>query len=145
MKKKKKLTKNILNHPHPGANKSESSEMLAKSESEFGFGHPWRGQEEGKVRAAVTVPGQCRPGAGAGAGVPGHLMWRCHAHVPTLAPHSLQWDHPGPGVAPADQQPLPVRGEAPVSLPKQQKTNFLECCSLYSLVVEGYYTVEAIF
>ena len=35
--------------------------------------------------------------------------------------------------------------EAPVSLPKQQKTNFLEWCSLYSLVVEGYYTVEAIF
>ena len=35
--------------------------------------------------------------------------------------------------------------EAPVSLPKQQKTNFLEWCSLYSLVVEGYYTTEAIF
>ena len=34
--------------------------------------------------------------------------------------------------------------EAPVSLPKQQRTNFRMWGSLYSLGVEDYYTVEAI-
>ena len=34
--------------------------------------------------------------------------------------------------------------EAPVSLPKQQRTNFLMWGSQYSLGLEDYYTVEAI-
>ena len=76
--------------PQPEA---EGGKLQVPSQGEELQGGGGRGQEEGKVRAVVVVPGQCRPGAEAGATLcdSATLTFSSWCHSATLPPVRSSW------------------------------------------------------